>query len=307
MNSAEKQRLTPGNFPGKAVRLMRQRHWFLLSILFFLAVCALRMPSVQRKTGIQITAHRGCSAHYPENTMSAFRAAAAGGADCIELDLQQTADGIPVVSHDESLHRTTGVHHRVASLCCRDLRRLDAGSWYATSFAGERIPTFEEVLRLAQRQKIHLNVEIKDCGCRASLCTSALALIRRYHMETLCAVASQNYGVLCRIKRCAPELPTIYITGNPVPASLQPCADEISAPYSSLTSAAVAQIHRRGKRVHVWTVDTPEEIRGAAALNADDVITDDPGLAQSIICKPQPAAYAFTAQRIFVECARGLR
>lgn len=285
---------------------MRQRRWFLVSILFFLAVCALRMPSVRRENGIQITAHRGCSARYPENTMSAFRAAAALGADCIELDLQQTADGVPVVSHDESLCRTTGVHRRVASLCCRDLQRLDAGSWYATSFAGEHIPTFEEVLRLAQRRKIRLNVEIKDCGCRASLCGKTLALIRRYHMETLCAVASQNYGVLSRVKRCAPELPTIYITGNPVPASLLPCADEISAPYSSLTSAAVAQIHRRGKRVHVWTVDTPEEIRSAAALGADDVITDDPALAQSIFRKAQPV-YAFTAQRIFVECARGLR
>lgn len=286
---------------------MKPRRYFLLSVLFFLAVCALRMPSARQEAGIQITAHRGYSARYPENTMSAFRAAAAQGVDCIELDLQQTSDGVPVVSHDESLLRTTGVRHRIASLCYRDVRQLDAGSWYATAFAGEQIPTFEEVLQMAQRQRIRLNVEIKDCSCRASLCTNALALIRRYRMERRCAVASQNYGVLCQVKRYAPEISTIYITDNPVPASLLPYADEISAPYASLTSAAVTQIHQHGKRVHVWTVDTPDEIRGAAALQADDIITDNPGLAQSIFRKVKTPTYAFTAQRIFVERARGFR
>lgn len=288
---------------------MERRRYFFLSVLFFLAVCVLRLPAVKTGTGVQITAHRGCSALYPENTMCAFRAATALGVDCIELDLQQTADGIPVVSHDQNLWRTTGVHRQVASIDCRDLQRLDAGSWYATAFAGEHIPTFEEVLRLAEPQRIRLNVEIKDCGCRTSLCANALTLIRQYHMESRCAIASQNYNILCHVKRCTPEITTIYITDDPVQASFLPCADEISTPYSKLTTSAVAQIHERGKRVHAWTVDTPEEIRGAAALRADNIITDNPALAQSIFHKTQAQtpAYAFTAQRIFVDRARGFR
>lgn len=286
---------------------MKWRRYFFLSALFFLAICVFRLPAVKTGSGIQITAHRGYSALYPENTMCAFRAAAALNVDCIELDLQQTADGVPIVSHDGNLRRTTGVHRRVDNLSCRDVKRLDAGSWYATAFAGERIPTFEEVLELAARQRIRLNVEIKDCACRASLCTNALALIRRYHMESLCSIASQNYGVLCRVKRLDPDFSTIYITDDPVQASSLSCADEISAPYSSLTAAAVARIHRRGKRVHVWTVDTPEEIRGAAALRADNIITDNPGLAQSIFLKTKAPPYDLTAQRIFAECARGLQ
>lgn len=287
---------------------MQQRR-FLLAFLFFLAVCAVRLPWRQTGTPIQLTAHRGCSALYPENTMSAFRAAADLGVDCIELDLQQTADGVPVVSHDRTLRRTTGMSCAVSALSCRQVTGLDAGSWYDTAFAGERIPTFEEVLRLASRRNLRLNVELKDCGCRDSLCAGTLDLIRRYHMERRCAVASQNYSLLRRVKRCAPGMTAIYITDHPVQAAALPCADEISAPYTALTPAAVAQIHQRGKRVHVWTVDTPAEIRGAAALGADDVITDNPALAQSLFHRTpaNPPSYAFTAQRILVECARGFR
>ena len=289
---------------------MNQRRHFLLFAFFFLAVCVFRLPAAETGAKIHLTAHRGCSALYPENTMCAFRAAANLGVDCIELDLQQSADGVPVVSHDQTLRRTTGVRRSVGSLSCGELKRLDAGSWYATAFAGERIPTFEEVLRLAERDRICLNVEIKDCGCRDSLCSHTIRLIRQYHMQNHCAIASQNYGVLCRIKRCAPELATIYIVNSPIQAAEKlPCADEISAAYSSLTTSAVTRIHACGKRVHVWTVDTPEEIQGAAALGADDIITDNPALVQSIFHKlPQNTpAYAFTAHRIFAECARGFR
>src|SRR5262245_34742321 len=106
-------------------------------------------------------AHRGASARAPENTLAAFREAIRLGADAIELDVQLSADGVPMVIHDLTVDRTTNGHGSVASFASRDLRRLDAGAWYSSRFRGERIPTLEEALECA-RGRCGLNIEIKE-------------------------------------------------------------------------------------------------------------------------------------------------
>ena len=93
-----------------------------------------------------IWAHRGASASAPENTLAAFRAAEAAGAAGIELDVHLSADGVPVVIHDETVDRTTDGHGPVAALTLCRLRQLDAGRWFAPAFAGEALPTLEEIL-----------------------------------------------------------------------------------------------------------------------------------------------------------------
>src|SRR5206468_4882936 len=108
-------------------------------------------------------AHRGASARAPENTLAAFREAIRLGADAIELDVQLSADGVPMVIHDLTVDRTTNGHGSVASFASRDLRRLDAGAWFSSRFKGERVPTLEEALECA-RGRCGLNVEIKEAG-----------------------------------------------------------------------------------------------------------------------------------------------
>src|ERR1041385_5287703 len=98
-----------------------------------------------------IIAHRGASAVAPENTMVAFRAAIAAGADGIEFDVRLTRDGIPVIIHDSTLRRTAGVAARVADLDWTELQRVDVGSWFTrsgNSFPNETIPSLEELLTL---------------------------------------------------------------------------------------------------------------------------------------------------------------
>ena len=99
-----------------------------------------------------IVAHRGASAECPENTVAAFERAVADGCDAIELDVQLSRDGIPVVFHDWTLAKAGRRGRRVSQLDAAELERLDVGSWFARSFRGEGVPTLAGVLERLERE-----------------------------------------------------------------------------------------------------------------------------------------------------------
>ena len=109
-------------------------------------------------------AHRGASYIAPENTLIAFKKAIALGADGIELDVHLSADGIPVVMHDETLDRTTNGKGLIKYYNVCDLESLDAGGWFSDDYAGEAVPTLEQVLKLISDTDMVLNVEMKMGG-----------------------------------------------------------------------------------------------------------------------------------------------
>ena len=113
---------------------------------------------------MEITAHRGASTKYPENTMAAFRGAKELGADWIELDVQQTKDKQIVVCHDTNLKRVTGVNKEIIDLTYEEISKLDAGSNFDKRFKDERIPLLSEVLKYANNNNIRLNIELKPVG-----------------------------------------------------------------------------------------------------------------------------------------------
>src|SRR5437899_11534085 len=108
-------------------------------------------------------AHRGASAHFPENTLAAFAAAIRAGADMCELDVQKTADDALVVIHDETIDRTTDGRGRVDRLTLEAIKRFDAGVWRDARFMNERIPTLREVIDLTAG-RCELNIELKAKG-----------------------------------------------------------------------------------------------------------------------------------------------
>ena len=111
---------------------------------------------------IDVIAHRGLSLVYPENTLKAIDAAFTAGADAAEVDIRLSRDGVPVVFHDDTLERTSNGRGAVEALSVAELKRLDAGSWMDTRFAGERIPTLEEVVRLAKgRGRLLLDLKVE--------------------------------------------------------------------------------------------------------------------------------------------------
>src|SRR4026208_1214373 len=97
-----------------------------------------------------IIGHRGASAGAPENTMAAFRAAIAVGADGIEFDVRLTREGVPVVIHDSTLRRTGGLSQRIADLTWAEVAKVDVGSWFSRSFANETVPNLTELFTLFQ-------------------------------------------------------------------------------------------------------------------------------------------------------------
>jgi glycerophosphoryl diester phosphodiesterase len=106
-------------------------------------------------------AHRGLSAGYPENTLAAFKSAIGLGVQAIELDLRGTSDGEVIVLHDATVDRTTNGHGDVTGLTLREVKALDAGSSAGVAFAGERVPTYEEVLQLVKGTGVTLLLDIK--------------------------------------------------------------------------------------------------------------------------------------------------
>jgi glycerophosphoryl diester phosphodiesterase len=109
-----------------------------------------------------VIAHRGDSRTCPEQTIAAYTQAAERGAEMIEADVHRTRDGRLIMLHDATLDRTTSGSGPVAAIDHVELRTLDAGSWFSPDFAGERVPTLDELFDLAQRFDIALCLEVKS-------------------------------------------------------------------------------------------------------------------------------------------------
>jgi len=118
-------------------------------------------PDAKRHAPPTLIAHRGLSAHAPENTLAAVQAAHDAGCRWVELDVQLLGDGTPVIWHDSGLQRCAGVGGRLSRLDLAAARRLDAGRWFSPAFAGEGMATLDEMLALIERLGLGLNLEIK--------------------------------------------------------------------------------------------------------------------------------------------------
>ena len=130
-----------------------------------------------------IFAHRGASAHAPENTLAAFELALTQNADAIELDVKLSADGQAIVIHDPTVDRTTGSHGRVKDLPLRELRALDAGSFFSEKFQGEKIPTLEEVFE-AVGKRTFINVELTNYNTpRDQLVETVCMLVKKCGLQ----------------------------------------------------------------------------------------------------------------------------
>lgn len=230
-----------------------------------------------------ITYHRGYSSRAPENTMAAFETALEHGSPRIELDVQMTADGVAVVTHDISLRRCTGYNANIYDLTYAQVQQLDAGRWFHRQFTGTYIPTLEEVLALC-KGKAELNIEIKPSTFTPTLESETVRLIHAYDYGADCVVTSQSYETLCKVKELDPELTTGYILALGVGTYYDlPAADFFSVESTFITAGMVQQIHLRGKTVSAWTVNRAEDARDLLSLGVDDVITDKPEMVQDLL------------------------
>lgn len=138
---------------------------------------------------IEITAHRGSSEKAPENSLSAIRQAIDDRADYAEIDVQETADGVIVVIYDSDLMRVTGVNRKLWDISYDEIKGMDAGSWFSTEFAGEPIPTLQQVIDLVG-DRFKLNIELKLYGHGQKLARRVVDIIEANRFEERCVITS---------------------------------------------------------------------------------------------------------------------
>ena len=233
-----------------------------------------------------VMAHRGLSADAPENTLYAFSDAISVGADFIELDVQQTRDGVLVVMHDSNLKRTTGMNKNIWDVDYADIQNLDAGSWFDPAYANARIPTLEETLQFVDK-RAKLNIEIKPTKHGTDTLEQDVAeLITQYQYTDACYVTSFSYGSLKKVKEVNPEIRTGYLMSVAYGQlySLK-YADAFSLNKVFVTSQVVNAAHQQGKQIFAWTVNSMSEVRSLCNLHVDSIITDDPVMVQNVISR----------------------
>jgi len=236
-----------------------------------------------------IFAHRGASAHAPENTLAAFELAIDQGTDGIELDVKLSADGKVVVIHDPTVDRTTGVHGRVKDLTFAELRSLDAGGSFSEKFQGEKIPTLDEVFE-AVGKRTFVNVELTNYNSpRDHLVESVCILVKKFGMQKRVLFSSFLPSNLSHARRYLPEVPTGLLALDGIlglwPRSFGFAFGKFDALHPNLKNVTQQQIyfvHRLKRRIHVWTVNKKADLHRLFKWGVDGVFTDDPQLAVKV-------------------------
>jgi glycerophosphoryl diester phosphodiesterase len=242
-----------------------------------------------------IVAHRGASHDAPENTLAAFRLAWEQGADAIEGDFYLTQDGQIVCIHDDTTKRTAEVDLTIADATLDQLRQLDVGSWKEKKWAGERIPTVEQVLEIVpQGKKIYFEVK---CGPEI-VAKLKRALAESGLKDEQVVVISFRDSVILEVERTMPQLKTLWLvayhkndeTGRWGPTideiirKLQSCkADGLGTEANSdvVDGDFVRKLRDEKFEFHTWTVDKPETARHFASLGVDAIITNRPAFLRS--------------------------
>jgi glycerophosphoryl diester phosphodiesterase len=220
-----------------------------------------------------ISGHRGDRAHAPENTMAAFEAAFASGLEFVETDVQLTADGVPVLMHDETVDRTTDGTGAVADLTLAEIRALDAGSWYAPEYAGTQVPLLDEFLDALTGTRKKALVELKGYWAPEGIRTVLDAVYLR-GVQNRIVFASFNLTTIAHLADTAPAIPRIAILTTATSLENDP--------------HAVRRMHEAGLGVLVYTLNSEKRWSEALAYGIDGIITDKPSKLDGWIAKTAP-------------------
>jgi glycerophosphoryl diester phosphodiesterase len=228
-------------------------------------------------------AHRGASAHAPENTLVAFREAIEMGVDGAECDVHCTKDGQVVVIHDHSLNRTTDTKGVIEEMMLSKVKKADAGSWFDPQFSGERIPTLREVLKLT-RGKVITVIEIKP----DNITDKVVEEIENARAVDDVVLQSFHPSAVGGAQKLNPHIPrALLATGrksirrlssilNLIQKAAEVGAGVLNLSSRIITPHLVKESHRRGIGVWAWTVDDEAEMKRLATMGVDGITSNYP-------------------------------
>jgi len=257
------------------------------------------MHSVRLPDNTQVMAHRGSSKAAPENTLASVKRAIEDGADWLEIDVQETADGKVVVYHDSDFMRLAGKDLKVWNATLADLRDIDVGSWFAPEFAGERVPTLGQVLDQC-RGHIGVNIELKYYGHDEQLEQRVADVVASHRMDAHVTAMSLKIDLVKKMKSIRPDwkvgLLMSVSAGNPKNID----ADFLAVNAKFANRNMIQSAHRNAKEVYVWTVDDAPTMSVMIGRGVDCIITNHPALARSVIAE---RAAMSVPQRLLLELA----
>jgi len=267
-----------------------------------------------RQQGPRVLAHRGASETAAEHTLAAYRAALDGGADGLECDVRLTSDGVPVCIHDRRVNRTSNGKGVVSTLELSDLAALDFSAPARRRRKRDRQPdprveevdrdgvgvlTLERLLDvvLEHGSDVELAIETKHpTRYGPSVERRVLGLLHRRGLDRAPApgrptVRLMSFSALAlnRVKQLAPDLPTVFLVTrlvSPLAAGYLPAgADTVGPSIAALRHSPdyVERVHRRGRQVYVWTVNTPEDVELCRHAGVDAIITDRPRAVRAML------------------------
>lgn len=236
-----------------------------------------------------ILAHRGARSVAPENTLAAFAAAQDLGADGVELDVFLCASGEVVVTHDDDLSIWSNAEGRVTSTTLNSLKKLDFGSHFSPQFAGEQIPTLQEVIDLLDK-KMFINIEVKTLSLRPIADVLAVAqIISKNNLYQRVLVSSFNPLVLYHLQKIDSNIARALLFENRFPLYLRAFnkvllkLQALNPPANLTNEKFMQKAKKAGYLVNVWTVNELDEMFRVIKLGVDGIITDYPDRLRNIL------------------------
>ena len=248
-----------------------------------LALGVLLLMSLELAARPLVIAHRGGSKLAPENTLAAFRNAVKLGADGFELDIHLTKDGRLIVIHDDTVDRTTDGKGPIRGQTLAELQRYDAGKWFGPKFAGEHLPSLDDVLELAgPKTRVVIEIKQPNSGPRYDgLEAKLVELLRRKKKINYVFVISFDVASLEAVHKLEPKIVTGLLHTLPVDTAKargKMGLGYLGPYYRVVTAGFIKQAHEHGLKVNPWTVNDEADLKRLTQDGVDAITTDRPDL-----------------------------
>lgn len=261
------------------------RRLILFGLLGFVIACSfnfLAILSIPMEDDVVVIAHRGASKSAPENTLASIEQAIVDGADSVEIDVQEIADGEVVVYHDKDFMRLAETNLNIWDATLEDLESIDIGSSFDPKFDSERVPTLREVLEKC-KNRVQLTIELKTYGKGVMLEKRVAALVEETEMVDQSVFMSLSQSQVKEMQRIRPNWNFGLLMSVSSGKINDLDVDFLAVNSKFATYDFISKAHKSGKKVYAWTVNDPEKMATLVNRDIDGLITDRPALARKFL------------------------
>jgi glycerophosphoryl diester phosphodiesterase len=270
--------------------------------LLVAAAGTIAVHDVRFEDDVVVIGHRGAGGLAPENTLAAIEKAIAFGADWVEIDVQESADGVVMVVHDSDLMKLAGVDLKIWNGTRAELEAIDVGRGFDPRFTGERVPTLADVLN-ACCGRVGVTIELKDYGHGQRLEERVAEIVEAHGMDQDVIVMSLKPAMVKRMKALRPAWVVGLLMSVAVGDASTLEADFLAVNARFVSRALVRRAHRVGKKVYAWTLNDDVSLSMLISRGVDGVITDYPDLAAAVL---KQRAMLSPVERVLLELAEVL-